>query len=119
MGRIASFGWALLVLPMAVLAASRIRPLNADEVRRTVVGKAITDGTHWRYHLKPDGAIDAFEMGRARQGRWHLDGNRLCIAIQKGAAPDQCFDVMREGKQLVFGVQGQVIYDVKVEAASH
>jgi hypothetical protein len=102
-------------LTLTVKAAPALKKLSALQIRQTLSGKVITDGTHWTYYLKSNGAIDAFEMKRARKGHWHLDDNRLCIAINAGAAPDRCFDVMWEGKNLVFGIDGQVIYDVKVK----
>lgn len=104
-----------LVIATATLAETKLRKLNAGEVRQTLIGKVISDGYHWRYHLKENGSIDGSEMGRPRNGRWHLEGSRLCIVITAGAAPDQCWDVMREGKNLVFAINGSVIYDVKVE----
>lgn len=105
----------LLVVATATAAETKLRKLNAGEVRQTLIGKVISDGYHWRYHLKENGLIDGTELARSRKGRWHLEGSRLCIVITAGAAPDECWDVMREGKKLVLGINGSVIYDVKVE----
>lgn len=112
------FPWLALVLATcaahAGAASSHRKTLTAQEVRQTLIGHAITDGYHWRYHLKPDGSIDAREMGRARKGRWHLEGHRLCIEITAGAAPNECWDVMREGEGLVLGVNGNPVYDIQI-----
>lgn len=112
--------WLPLVLAACAAHAgappSPRKTLTEEEVRQALIGQAITDGYHWRYHLKPDGSIDAQEMGRPRKGRWHFEGNRLCIAITAGAAPNECWDVMREGKGLVLGIHGNPIYDIQIAA---
>jgi hypothetical protein len=114
------FLWLTLVLAACAAHARAPAPprktLTAEEVRQTLIGQAITDGYHWRYLLKPDGSIDAQEMGRPRRGHWHFKGNRLCIAITAGAAPNECWDVMREGKGLVLGIHGNPIYDIQITA---
>lgn len=109
-------------LALSLLAATQIaeagpKPivLKADEVRQTLIGNVITDGAHWRYHLKPDGSIDGFEMGRVRKGRWNIRGDKLCLVIAAGASPNECWDVMREGRNLVLGINGNAIRDIQVE----
>lgn len=119
MGRRFLFASVLLVFATATVAETKLRKLNAGEVRQTLIGKVISDGFHWRYHLKENGSIDGSELGRSRKGRWHLEGSRLCIDITAGAAPDKCWDVMREGQNLVFSINGSVIYDITVEEPRH
>src|SRR5215467_7046248 len=65
-------------------AESKFKSLSGREVRQELVGNVITDEYHWSYYLKPDGSIDATEMGRSRKGHWHIQGNRLCIVIIAG-----------------------------------
>jgi hypothetical protein len=112
-------GWALALVSIGLVSTAESEPklktLSGREVRQELVGNVITDEYHWSYFLKPDGSIDATEMGRPRKGHWHIQGNRLCIVIIAGAAPDQCWDVMRDGKELIFGINGQTILYVKVE----
>ncbi|AVA38383.1 hypothetical protein C3Z06_31920 (plasmid) [Cupriavidus metallidurans] len=107
----------LLLVCVATLAqgAPARKLLSGQEVRQLLVGNVITDNVHWRYYLKPNGSIDANEMGRTRKGRWHIQDNQLCIAIAAGAAPDACWDVVRQGKVLLFRENGTDVYEVKVE----
>lgn len=105
----------LLVISPVTEAAPKLKILKAEEIRQTLIGNVITDGFHWRYHLKADGSIDAIEMGRSRKGRWNIRGHRLCLVITSGAAPDECWDVMREGTKLVLGINGNAMTDIQVE----
>jgi hypothetical protein len=92
------------------------RTVTAKEIRRRLVGKVISDSAHWHYYLKPNGAIDAEELSRSRKGRWHLEGDRLCIVIYGGAQPDECWDVTEKDHKLMFGTNGEVTYWVNVKS---
>jgi hypothetical protein len=109
------FALTLLVFATGAEAASQSRKLSAKEMRQRLIGKVITDNAHWHYYLKPNGSIDADELNRSRKGHWHLEGDRLCIIIIAGAAPDECWDVAQDGEHLTFGTYGEVTYWVKVE----
>jgi hypothetical protein len=105
----------LLAVTATASQAAQPRALKAAEIRQRLVGKMISDGAHWHYHLKPNGTIDAIELSRPRKGKWRIAGDRLCITILGGAAPDECWDVAQDGKKLTFGVRGDWIYWVKVD----
>lgn len=111
----ASFSAALLLGAVATQADAQSAPLSAKEIRHLLIGKVISDGAHWHYYLKPDGTIDGEELSRPRKGRWRFKENRLCITIVNGAAPDECWEVTREGKKLMLGTNGQVVYSIRVE----
>ena len=104
----------MLLTSPAAHGAEQAKTLNAEEIRHRLVGKVISDGAHWHYYLKPGGQIAGEEINRPRRGRWHLAGNRLCIAIQDGAQPDECWDVTEKNGKLMFGTYGEVTYWVKV-----
>ncbi|HKR86931.1 MAG TPA: hypothetical protein VJS38_02045 [Phenylobacterium sp.] len=104
----------LALAAVGAQAAGQAKTLTGKEIRHRLVGKVIGDGAHWRYYLKPNGAIDGEEINRPRKGRWHLEGNRLCIVIVDGAQPDECWEVTEGGGKLMFGTYGEVTYFVKV-----
>ena len=104
----------LILASTAAQAAGPARTLTGNEIRHRLVGKVISDGAHWHYYLKPGGAIAGEEINRPRKGRWHLEGNRLCIVIVDGAQPDECWDVTEGGGKLTFGTYGEVTYFVTV-----
>jgi hypothetical protein len=106
---------ALAMLATAADGAAPSIPLTGKQIRQKLVGKVITDSAHWNYYLKPNGTIDALEHSLRRKGSWRLKGDRLCIAIVAGAAPDECWDVAQEGKNFTFASQGHVVYVVKAK----
>ena len=89
--------------------------LTGDQIRTALVGKSLSDGAHWTYDLNSDGAIAAVEMGRSRRGHWEVLGNKLCIRIVAGAAPDECWEVVRAGRAVLFRTGEQDIYEVAVK----
>ncbi|WP_157443718.1 hypothetical protein [Curvibacter lanceolatus] len=109
---------ALLTFGIGIAQAGtspqHVQVLTAQEVRKLLIGQTITDGYHWRYHLKSDGSIDALELGRARKGRWHFDAHLLCINIIAGAAPSACWELIHDDKGLALGFQGHPVQDIQI-----
>jgi hypothetical protein len=54
-----------------VHAEEMFKLLNEKEIRSRVVGKDITDNTHWANYLRPDGVLLSREMGRNWTGTWN------------------------------------------------
>jgi hypothetical protein len=54
--------------------------LVEKEIRARVVGKDITDSTHWVSYLRPDGVLRSREMGRKWPGTWKIQNNKLCMS---------------------------------------
>lgn len=98
-------------------AAERAKHLSAKEVRTRLVGRVISDGTHWKYHLKPNGTIDALELGHRRTGRWRLKEDRLCIEINYGSAPPGCWYVAQDRKGLTLNDGAGPVYSLQVTRA--
>lgn len=105
-----------LILPTTTLSAPPARkPLSSADLRRQLVGHTITDGTHWRYYLMPDGKLDAYDMGRRRGGRWRIDDDRLCVTFAADAVPDECWELVRKGMRTIFQRNGIDMSDVQIE----
>jgi hypothetical protein len=51
-------------------AQEMFKLLGAKEIRGRVVGRDITDSTHWVSYLRPDGVLLSDEMGRKWSGTW-------------------------------------------------
>ena len=60
-------------------AQEMFKLLGAKEIRARVVGRDITDSTHWVSYLRPDGVLLSDEMGRKWTGTWKIQNNRLCM----------------------------------------
>jgi hypothetical protein len=74
-----------ILLPAAILgpivrAQEMFKLLGEKEIRAGVVGKDITDSTHWVSYLRPDGVLLSSETGRKWTGTWKIHNNRLCMS---------------------------------------
>ncbi len=77
---------ALTILLPAAICGSMVRAeemfklLSEKQIRARVVGKDITDNTHWANYLRPDGVLLSREMGRNWSGIWKIENNKLCMS---------------------------------------
>jgi hypothetical protein len=55
--------------------------LGEKEIRARVVGKDITDSTHWVSYLRPDGVLLSSETSSKWTGTWKIQNNKLCMSI--------------------------------------
>jgi hypothetical protein len=95
-------GIVLVALSSASLASVSahaqdiFRMLGEKDVRATVVGREITDGSHWSIYLRPDGALVGAESGSVWNGIWNIQKNKLCLSTPGSKALD-CYDVWMSG----------------------
>jgi hypothetical protein len=61
-------------------AQGTFKLLGETEIRARVVGKDITDSTHWVSYLRPDGVLLSSETGRKWTGIWKIRNNKLCMS---------------------------------------
>jgi hypothetical protein len=54
--------------------------LGEKEIRARVVGKDITDRTHWVSYLRSDGVLLSSETGSKWTGTWKIQNNKLCMS---------------------------------------
>jgi hypothetical protein len=69
-------------------AQEMFKMLGEKEIRARVVGKDITDSSHWVSYLRPDGALLSSEMGRKWTGSWKIQNNKLCMTNPNLESPD-------------------------------
>lgn len=105
---------ALPLLAMPALGTPVRHSLSEVEIRQALAGKVVGDGQHWTYHLKSNGSIEGAEMRRPVQGKWAIHDRRLCLSVPSGA-PENCSEVVREGKGLLLHANGLDISDLYVE----
>ena len=80
-------GAAHLAAVLAVLTATAgsapageaFRHLTAPEIRARLVGKEVTDEGPWAYRFEPGGRLRVVSLGRARDARWRVEGDGLCL----------------------------------------
>jgi hypothetical protein len=80
---------ALAILLPATVCGSTVHAqemfklLGKKEIRARVVGKDITDSSHWVRYLRPDGVLLSSESGSKWTGTWKIQNNKLCMSIPK------------------------------------
>jgi hypothetical protein len=77
---------ALTILLPAMIRGSIARAqemfklLGENEIRARVIGKDMTDNTHWANYFRPDGVLLSEEGGRKWSGTWKIRNNKLCMS---------------------------------------
>lgn len=94
-------GVAMLCATTAVMAEGAFTHLTPAEIKKAVVGKAVTDGAHWRDTFKPDGTLESIMHGHVQKGRWRVGRGELCMAYPNGkGTAEECYEVWRQGHVL-------------------
>ena len=96
-------------------AQDMFKLLSEKEIRAGVVGKDITDSSHWVSYLGPDGALLSSEMGRKWTGTWKIQNNKLCMSNPNLESPD-CNEVWMSGANIRMRAnKDQETFDAVVE----
>jgi hypothetical protein len=96
-------------------AQENFKLLGEKEIRARVVGKDITDSSHWFSYLRPDGVLFSDEMGRKWTGTWKIQNNKLCMSNPNLESPD-CNEVWMSGANIRMRAnQDQETFDAVVE----
>jgi hypothetical protein len=112
---------ALTILLPATISGSlghaqeNFKLLGEKEIRARVVGKDITDSSHWANYLRPDGVLLSSEMGRKWTGTWKIQNNKLCMSNPNLESPD-CNEVWMSGANIRMRAnKDQETFDAVVE----
>jgi hypothetical protein len=91
-------GFAELLLALSIVTLAQTSAVRAGEFRRLaaaqiqlIVGKRITDDTHWSQTVAPGGKLLVRDMDRTSVGSWQIRNDRLCI-VRPGILQD-CYEV--------------------------
>src|SRR5260370_307746 len=96
-------------------AQEMVKLLGEKEIRARVVGKDITDSTHWVSYPRPDGIRLSDEMGRKWTGTWKIQNNKLCMSNPNLESPD-CNEVWMSGMNIRMRAnKDQETFDAVVE----
>ncbi|HEX7565461.1 MAG TPA: hypothetical protein VF396_19770 [Bradyrhizobium sp.] len=109
-----------ILMPATILgsiahAQEMFKLLGEKEIRARVVGKDITDSTHWVNYLRPDGVLLSSEMGRKWTGTWKIQNSKLCMSNPNLESPD-CNEVWMSGANIrMCANKNQETFDAVVE----
>ena len=96
-------------------AQEMFKLLGEKEIRARVVGKDITDSSHWVSYFRPDGVLLSDEMGRKWTGTWKIQNNKLCMTNPNLESPD-CNEVWMSGANIRMRAnKDQETFDAVVE----
>src|ERR1700688_2439770 len=98
-----------------VQAQEMFKILGEKEIRARVVGRDITDSSHWVSYLRPDGVLLSNEMDRKWTGTWKVQNNKLCMSNPNLESPD-CNEVWMSGANIRMRAnKDQETFDAVVE----
>ena len=107
------FGTAIALLALLPLQAQagglKYRQLPADEIRKRVVGMAITDDAHWSDHFLAGGVLRSYDLGVLKPGHWRIDGNELCLIRRGKNAGTDCFEIWLAGEAIEYRRDGVIV----------
>jgi hypothetical protein len=89
-----------------VFAADKFRRLGSAEIRARIVGKVVTDESHWSDRFEPDGTLRAVELGVPKPGTWKLEGNEMCAVRKAKKAVTECFEIWVSGDEVEYRRDG-------------
>jgi hypothetical protein len=96
-------------------AQEMFKLLREKEIRARVVGRDITDSSHWVSYLRPDGVLLSDEMGRKWTGTWKIQSNKLCMSNPNLESTD-CNEVWMSGANIRMRAnKDQETFDAVVE----
>ena len=96
-------------------AQEMFKLLGEKEIRARVVGKDITDSSHWVSYFRPDGVLLSDEMGRKWTGTWKIQNNKLCMSNPNLESLD-CNEIWMSGANIRMRAnQDQETFDALVE----
>jgi hypothetical protein len=73
--------------------------LVENEIRARVIGRDITDASHWTMYLRPDGALIGTESDTRWTGTWKLQKNKLCMS-SPGSKLLDCYEVWMSSERI-------------------
>lgn len=71
--------------------------LTGTQIRAKLVGRQLTDESHWGEIYRPNGQLVSDEMGNTRVGSWRIVKNQLCKTYPEDGG-SACFDVWLSGR---------------------
>jgi len=104
-----------ILLPAKILGSTAQAQEMFKLLGEKVVGKDITDSSHWVSYLRPDGVLLSSEMDRKWTGTWKIQNNKLCMSNPNLESPD-CNEVWMSGANIRMRAnQDQETFDAVVE----
>ena len=103
---------SLVLTAVGAHAASPLMRLSAREIRAKIIGKVITDDTHWSHHFRPNGTVESIILSQLRQGTWKITGDTLCLTLKTRREPStECYEVWLRKDQVEYRQNGFTVME--------
>ena len=90
-----------------VSADEKFHRLGAAEVRSTLIGKVVTDESHWADKFLEGGLMGGHQLGQLQTGYWKLSKNgELCVVRKVKTSETDCFEVWLNHDQVQYRREG-------------
>jgi hypothetical protein len=87
-------------------AADAFKRLAATEIQTRIVGRAVTDESHWSDRFESNGTLVAMELGQRKPGTWTLDGDGICVKRKARKPVEECFEIWQSRDQIEYRRDG-------------
>ena len=105
-------GVSVLAIAVPSIAEEKFHRMRAAEIRSTLVGKVVTDESHWADQFLADGAMGGHQLGQAQTGSWKLskDGEICMVMKKKKKKPESnCFEIWLREDQVEYRRDGVTV----------
>lgn len=100
---------ALSAMAIAGHAAAdeQFHRMRAAEIRSTLIGKVVTDESHWADKFLEGGAMGGHQLGQPQTGTWKLSRNGKMCVVRKVKTPESdCFEIWVNHDQVQYRRDG-------------
>jgi len=98
---------SLMLTAVCAHAATTFTRLSARAIRTKIIGKVVTDDTHWSQHFRPDGTLQSIVLSQLRQGTWQIADNALCLTLKsRREQTTECYEVWLRKDQVEYRQNG-------------
>ena len=87
-------------------SADVFKRLTTSEIRGRIVGKVVTDQSHWSDRFNRDGTLTAVDLGILKPGSWKLAGNEMCVVRKGKVSSSECFEIWMQSNQVQYRRDG-------------
>lgn len=96
----------MLTLILTTLAGVGAMNTSFAQTRARIVGKVVTDESHWSDRFEPHGTLRAMELGVPKPGTWKLEGNEICVVRKAKKTATECFEIWTSGDEVEYRRDG-------------
>lgn len=89
----------------ALAVAEEFHKLTGTQIRAKLIGRQLTDESHWGEVYWPNGRLMSDEMGNKRVGSWRIVKDQFCKAYPDNGG-SACFDVWISGRTVQMRIPG-------------